>query len=91
MLWDELERVEGLKQTNENEGHLVIGELYEGSEPRSTERQGRTHLLSKADTRSSVEWQEDERLRGEVFLETVVQETIWVEFVGYCMYVRSSR
>lgn len=38
-----------------------------------------SHLLPKADTRTRVEWEEDERVRGQVLLKALVEETIRVE------------
>lgn len=39
-------------------------------------------LLAEANPGSCVEWEEYERVWDEVFLEPLVQETVWVEFQG---------
>lgn len=39
-------------------------------------------LLAKADARSGVEGEEDERVGREVFVESVVDEAVWVKLFG---------
>lgn len=41
-----------------------------------------TYLLAKADTRASVEGEEDEGVLGEVFLEAVIQEAVGIKFLS---------
>ena len=46
-----------------------------------------TDLLSEADSRATIEWQEDERVGSEVLVETLVEETVRVVLqccVGLC-------
>ena len=42
-----------------------------------------TYLLTKADSRACVKWEEDEGIWREVFLNTVVEESVWVELQCY--------
>ena len=55
-----------LQQADEEEGHLVVGEL-----------------LSETDARAGVEGKEYEGVRREVFLETLVNEAVGVEFLSW--------
>ena len=54
------------------------------SEPTACSRGGggRAYLLAKANARSSVEREEDERVRHQVLAQTFVDEPIGVEFLS---------
>ena len=41
------------------------------------------YLLPEADARPGVEWEEDERVRREVLVQTFVQEPVGIEFKCY--------
>ena len=43
---------------------------------------GATHLLSEADARAGVEREEDERVAGEVLVDALVEEPVWVPVEG---------
>lgn len=42
-----------------------------------------TYLLTKAYTRTGVEGKEDEWIRGQVLVQPLVNEAIWVKFVSF--------
>ena len=42
-----------------------------------------THLLSETDARTGVEGEEDERVWGEVLVNTVIQEPVGIVLLGY--------
>ena len=47
------------------------------------EADSRTHLLAEADSRTCVEGKEDKGIRNQILLESVVDESVRVEFVGF--------
>lgn len=46
-------------------------------------RHRETHLLAQADSWPSVERKEDEGVLHEIFLETLIEETVGVKLLGY--------
>ena len=48
-----------------------------------------TDLLSEADSRATIEWQEDERVGSEIFSKPFVQETFRIEFMSCESHVSS--
>ena len=74
---------EVLEELDEEEGHLVVGELDEveisTASDKSMTRQRITYLLTEAYTRTRVEGNEDVRAMREVLAEALVDEAVGVK------------
>lgn len=79
----ELNRREILEQTDEHERHLVVCELFEGSAEDAVKFTIKTNLLTKTDSRASIEGDENERIVCQVFLCAVVEKAVWIKFESY--------
>lgn len=44
---------------------------------------GIKYLLTQADTRTGVEWKEDEGVVDQVLLQSVIKEAVGIEFLGW--------
>lgn len=40
------------------------------------------HLLTKTYSGPSIEWQKRETIRDQIFLEPIIKETVWIEFLS---------
>jgi hypothetical protein len=78
-----------LEQADEHERHLVVCELFEGSAEDAVKFTIKTNLLTKTDSRASIEGDEYEWIVCQVFLCAVVKKTVWIKFKSYWQIIYS--
>ena len=74
---------ETLEEADEHEWHFIICKLYTISADSTVKWENSADLLSQTDARTSIERNEYERVRNEIFLHAVVQEAIRIEFESW--------
>ena len=84
----ERDRWETLHETDKHEWHLIVGIL---TAIISLEQIGNnekwTNLLAKTNTRACIERQEDERVLDQIFLDTLIEETVRIKLFGCILCV----